>query len=164
MYYESMCRLHNPDRIIRNKSTFITEIIDYMFVSKADFQNFINDIYSNDNIAHIVMADLVLFFHEINKHRIGICRFDKEIFNLPEIKKIRQYIKNNVPDRINQSNIIDNAQYINNAITHIENNLNPDIKKKIYDSFVKRITSIYIKCYKKFSKAVSLAISDYEDR
>ena len=51
---------------------------------------------------------------------------------------------------------------MHDIVKELDNNLSNDIKQKIFDSYATKLKEIYNRCSKKFSKAISLAIEDFE--
>lgn len=117
--------------------------------------------------AMYVMNDLVNFFRELSSINIAQCNFDREIFRLPAVMRIRRKLKEMFPDRHENRPSGGNAAAIRaaaaRAATAMCDGLPKETREEICRSFVSHLRYRYDRALRAFSKAASLAVDDWNE-
>lgn len=133
----------------------IKHVLKKINMTKTMFNTSMQDVYSDENMFRIILSILVGNFSELSNIKTQ-SYFDKSIFKLPVILKMRKELSKILHD------YNDVGEIVGNILMMIEINI-PELEKikdKIIDSFVEHMKYWFEKIQNKLGKAIQLGIED----
>ena len=142
----------NPD--VSNQE-IISDVLDEIRMSKKYLNVSIKELKTNDSSFSYVISFLVGNFFEFGKSGFQQY-FDKSVFEIPIIKKMRKEVKNVIH---NCFNIDNTCEDILDIIRKYKNELDKH-KEKITNTFIEHMEYWFMDAQKRIGKAIQLGIDD----
>lgn len=133
----------------------VKHVLKELYMTKSSFDIAMQDVYKDKNIFGAIISILVGNFSELSDIKTQ-SYFDKSIFRLPIILKMRRQLSNILHVHTNMEDIINNILLmINENMVELEK-----IRDEIIDSFVEHVKYWFEKIQNKLGKAIQLGIDD----
>ena len=142
----------NPDC---SNQDVVKHVLKELYMTKTIFDIAIQNIYIDEDLFRAIISILVGNFSELSDIKTQ-SYFDKSIFRLPTILKMRKQLSNILHEYTSTEDIVDNI------LVMIEENMYDleKIKDKIVSSFEEHVKYWFEKIQNKLGKAIQLGIDD----
>ncbi|MCM1220798.1 MAG: hypothetical protein NC548_40535 [Lachnospiraceae bacterium] len=146
------CKYDHPEM---SNQQIVTRVLKMLMMTSKYLKTSINELRTNDESFSCVLSFLIGNFNELGKS--GFQQFfDKSIFQIPLIKKMREDIKKAIYNefyvyKMNQKTIDIIQKYKSELISY---------KDEIIESFIKHLKYWFDEAQKRLGKAIQLGIDD----
>lgn len=143
-----------------NPKTTLDEVMRANFISIQTYNDIVSKIKEGSGILdEMIISDLISFFNEISRSKIAYLHFDKSVFQIPEVKKMRKTVAKIIDSNMSEENTVYALADIATKYTKILQKT-PEVLDKIKASFIERMNRRFKSVYQRFTKAILLGIED----